>query len=108
MRFWKAVLVATLLPAAAVGQPAEPARVRPPIQLGFGIAHISMSDLDISLGGIRAAPELRVMSPWSPRFAFEGVVMVTQTRRASLYYDRNGQQLVRCRIAGGPSGSQNG
>ena len=95
MRCFVAALTIVLPPVAALGQPVEARRERPPIQLGVGPAHFSMAELDISLGGIRAAPELRLTVPWSPRFAFETVVMVTRRHYASLYYDVEGEKKLR-------------
>ena len=95
MRCLVAALTIALPPVTAVAQPAEDRRERPPIQLGVGPAHFSMADLDISLGGIAAAPELRVTVPWSRRFAFESVVMVTRRDYATPYYDVDGEKKLR-------------
>ena len=94
MRWLVAALTIVFTPAAGLAQPAEVRRARPPIQLGVGPAHFSMADLDISLGGIGAASEVRLTVPWSPRFAVETVVMVTRRHYATLYYDLDGEKKL--------------
>ena len=58
-----AALTLLTTPVATFAHPAETGRERPPIQIGAGPAHFSMADLDISLGGISAAPEVRLTWP---------------------------------------------
>jgi len=94
MRCLVVALTIVLTPVAVLGQPAETRSGQPPIQLGVGPAHFSMADLDISLGGISAAPEVRLTVPWSPRFAFETVVMITRRHYATPYYDVEGEKKL--------------
>ena len=94
MRRLVAALTIVLTPGAALAQPAETRRGRPPIQLSVGPAHFSTTGLDIFPGGIGAAPEVRVTVPWSPRFAFETVVMVTRRHYATPYYDVEGEKKL--------------
>ena len=94
MRCLVVALTIVLTPGVVLAQPAETRSGLPPIQLGVGPAHFSMADLDISLGGISAAPEVRLTVPWSPRFAFETVVMVTRRHYATPYYDVEGEKKL--------------
>jgi hypothetical protein len=85
MRYLTVALVTILMPTSAIAQGTGAGPDRPPIQIGVGVAHLSMMELDISVGGIRRSPELRLTVPWSSRFALETIVMVSQRHRAAHY-----------------------